>query len=189
MFGGGKAYNVYVYSYLGYGLMQGRSEVLATAGSGTCVNEGTTGSFKSPGGEEVPLESAPGGSDAARCGDAVRSALRLREDCGEVKEQCTFAGAWGGTASHAGREFYVMSYFFDRCAPSPDKACVHLASRPRGSAPRHGPGGGTHAALPRGADARRAAGARAGGCRSVVCMHAGRLTRGSSWTRTRSRRS
>lgn len=126
MSGGGKAYSVYVYSYLGYGLMQGRGAVLSTAGSGACVNEGTTGKFTSPyGGKEFPLASDPGGADAGRCGDAVRSALRLRQDCGAKKELCTFNGAWGGVASHAGRKFYVSSYFFDRCASiPPTPACA-----------------------------------------------------------------
>lgn len=117
MSGGGKAYSVYVYSYLGYGLMQGRGEVLSTSGSGACINEGTTGTFTSPyGGEEYPLQSDPGGADAERCAAAVRSALQLRKDCGAKVELCTFAGAWGGVASHTGRKFYVSSYFFDRCA-------------------------------------------------------------------------
>eukprot|EP00892_Ulva_mutabilis_P000339 jgi/Ulvmu1/10305/UM060_0107.1 len=114
MAGGGKTYNVYVYSYLGFGLMQGRAAVLATDGSATCMNEGASGAFKSPTGEEFPLTSAPSGGDAERCGDAVRSALRLREDCGAKKELCTFAGAWGAVPSHSGRKFCVMSYFFDR---------------------------------------------------------------------------
>jgi hypothetical protein len=32
------------------------------------------------------------------------------------EKQCSFAGAWGGAESHLGRTFYIMSYFFDRCA-------------------------------------------------------------------------
>jgi apyrase len=118
MAGGGVTYNVYVWSYLGYGLMQGRGAVLGAPGSGSCINAGATGSFKSPYGDgaSIPLESAPTGGDVQECKKAVIDAMHLQKDCGSTKMLCTFDGAWGAVESHEGRPFYVSSYFFDKYA-------------------------------------------------------------------------
>lgn len=117
MSGGGVTYNVYVWSYLGYGLMQGRGAVLGTSGSGSCINAGSTGSFKSPYGDggDIPLESSPTGGDAQECQKAVVDAMHVGKDCDAAAKLCTFDGRWGAVESHKGRSFYVSSYFFDKC--------------------------------------------------------------------------
>jgi apyrase len=116
MSGGGLTYNVYVWSYLGYGLMQGRGAVLGTSGSGFCINAGATGSFTSPYGDgvSIPLESAPTGGNVQECKKAVVEAMHMQKDCGAAANLCTFDGAWGAVASQEGRSFYVSSYFFDK---------------------------------------------------------------------------
>lgn len=129
MAGGGVTYNVYVWSYLGYGLMQGRGSVLGTKGSGSCINAGATGSFKSPygDGDSTPLESAPTGGDVQECKKAVVEMMKLEKECdAPLRKLCTFDGAWGAVESHEGRPFYVSSYFFDKCVPL-SFTCVLLA--------------------------------------------------------------
>jgi apyrase len=113
----GVTYNVYVWSYLGYGLMQGRKKVLGATGSGSCVNAGATGSFKDPTGEALPLQSAPTGGDEQECKKVVMGAMNLEKKCSAHVTLCTFDGAWGAVESHKGRSFYVSSYFFDKCDP------------------------------------------------------------------------
>lgn len=128
MAGGGVTYNVYVWSYLGYGLMQGRGAVLGTSGSGSCINSGATGSFKGLDDKLIPLESAPTGGNEQECKKAVVDAMHVQKECHALAKLCTFDGAWGAVESHEGRPFYVSSYFFDKCVPLCLLAhCCHLA--------------------------------------------------------------
>ena len=62
------------------------------------------------------MQAADAGGNATACIAASTEALKIEEACGSAAAECSFAGAWGGAASHVGRSFYVMSYFFDRCA-------------------------------------------------------------------------
>jgi len=117
MAGGGQRYNVYVYSYLGFGLMQGRGAVLGRTDGAHCVNRGSKGVYKSPfGGQEYSMLASDLGSSFANCAKSVLSALKIGDSCGGgLPTECSFNGAWGGAASHSERSFYLMSYFFDRC--------------------------------------------------------------------------
>lgn len=116
MSGGGQSYDVYVYSYLGYGLMQGRGALLGVDGSEFCLNKGTNGVYKSPyGGQEFQLRATEDGGDFGKCAQAARDAMRVGAACGSVPAtECSFDGVWGGAAKHDKRKFFVSSYFFDR---------------------------------------------------------------------------
>jgi apyrase len=123
MSAGGKTYHVYVHSYLGYGLMQGRGAILRMHAGSSCLPAGVSGVYKSGyGGGEVQLVAGAGGGDAGACRKVVTGALKVGSACGAVVDECSFAGAWGGATSQAGRRFFVMSYFFDRCALAPCSA-------------------------------------------------------------------
>jgi apyrase len=118
--GGGKDYNVYVHSYLGYGLMAARAAVLEIDPNGPdddshpCIHEGYKGKYQY--GEEVyqarGKESI--GAQYDQCMATVLTALNRDEKCGAPQPQCSFQGAWRG--SRIPDIFYVSSYFWDRAA-------------------------------------------------------------------------
>lgn len=127
MSGGGQSYSVYVYSYLGFGLMQGRGAVLTLPGSSACVNAGTQLVYKSPyGGAEFPLKADATGGDFGKCVAAVKSAMKVGAECGAAAEECSFNGVWGGGNADSKRTYYVSSYFFDRCVVATGPLCCQL---------------------------------------------------------------
>lgn len=115
--GGGQEYNVYVHSYLGYGLMAGRAAVLSEDPNGPedpthpCVHRGFTGKYEY-GGNTFEAVGHEDGAEHDQCASTVLSALKLGESCGAPEAQCSFNGAWGGP--RLPDSFYVSSYFFDR---------------------------------------------------------------------------
>jgi apyrase len=112
--GGGKDYNVYVHSYLGYGLMAGRAAVLAweeTRGANPCIPTDHSGIFEY-GGTKYELQPSPDGASSSACLKLVQLVLKQSEPCGAEQTACSFAGAWGG--GHKPKAFYVSSYFWDR---------------------------------------------------------------------------
>lgn len=117
--GGGQQYSVYVYSYLGFGLMAGRAAVLAEDPNGPdddshpCVPKGHSGGYEY-GGKTLPAVGHADGSDHEECAATVLAAMRHRDRCGAPQLQCTFGGAWGG--ARVPSIFYVSSYFWDRAA-------------------------------------------------------------------------
>jgi hypothetical protein len=119
----GQIYQVYVHSYLNYGLMMGRGAILSHANSSKCLPQGTTGSYKSPyGGKVYTTKGDARGGDAKKCAAVAEDVLEVGKACEvEPETECSFAGAWGGggDGSHPERSFYVMSYFFDRSASLP----------------------------------------------------------------------
>jgi apyrase len=114
----GQLYQVYVHSYLTYGLMMGRGAILAHPESKSCLPQGMTGVYKSPyGGMEYTTVADPAGGDAEKCAKVAEGVLEVGKACKvEPVSECSFAGAWGGGGGHLEQPFYVMSYFFDRCA-------------------------------------------------------------------------
>ena len=136
--GGGQQYSVYVYSYLGYGLMAGRAAVLEVDPNGPdddshpCVPLGFQGEYEY-GGRVVPAVGHDDGAHHEQCAATVLSALRHDASCGAPKTQCSFAGAWSG--SRLPGVFYVSSYFWDRAA---DAGLVDDASATQATlAPHH----------------------------------------------------
>lgn len=111
--GGGRAYSVYVHSYLGYGLMAGRAGVLAAhepAAPHPCVPAGYEGDYAYAG----KTHGMKGGDavDAQACSKLVSKSMNLGTACDAPQLQCTFDGAWAGDRVPA--VFYISSYFWDR---------------------------------------------------------------------------
>lgn len=89
----GKQYNVYVHSYLGYGLMAGRAKLIeeaakAAAGAGAaaghpCFPAGYTGSYKYAG-KDYAVAAAPK-AEFGSCAKVGLSALQLEMECGAEK--------------------------------------------------------------------------------------------------------
>eukprot|EP01026_Neomeris_dumetosa_P079885 TRINITY_DN8777_c0_g1_i2.p1 TRINITY_DN8777_c0_g1~~TRINITY_DN8777_c0_g1_i2.p1 ORF type:complete len:491 (-),score=70.89 TRINITY_DN8777_c0_g1_i2:327-1799(-) len=107
---GSQKFNVYVHSYLNYGLMAGRAEVLkVTKDEGSnCLVKGTSGSYKYNS-MELPLVSKEPKFD--ECSDIVESALKVDGAC--TYDKCSFSGAWAGSPP-SDSDTYISSYFFDR---------------------------------------------------------------------------
>ena len=117
--GGGQEYSVYVYSYLGYGLMAGRAAVLQEDPNGPdddshpCIHRGHTGQYEY-GGEKFTAVGHDDGANHDGCEETVITALKQGKKCGAPQQQCTFSGAWAGPRIPS--VFYVSSYFWDRAA-------------------------------------------------------------------------
>jgi apyrase len=114
--GGGRQYHVYVYSYLGYGLMAARAGVLdeqIPEGGHPCVPAGYEGSY-TYGDKTYDMVGGNTPASADSCGDVVLASLKHQLECGAPQLQCTFNGAWGG--SKVPQVFYISSYFWDRAS-------------------------------------------------------------------------
>ncbi|GAX84844.1 hypothetical protein CEUSTIGMA_g12265.t1 [Chlamydomonas eustigma] len=113
--GGGKDYNVYVHSYLGYGLMAGRAKVIEAfkkKEGHPCFVNNYSGAYKYAG-KDYNVEAAALQFEA--CSSTGTEALDTKAECGAVKDQCSFNGAWRGDAAAAqSRSYYISSYFWDR---------------------------------------------------------------------------
>jgi apyrase len=113
--GAGKVYNVYVHSYLGYGLMAGRSKVIEAGSKGApCFPKGYSSVYKY-GGKDYPVEGNL--TEPKECGKASVKSLDQAASCGKAQEECSFSGAWRGKRQE-GRSYYVSSYFWDRAVDS-----------------------------------------------------------------------
>lgn len=114
--GGERRYDVYVKSYLGYGLMAARAAVIATDEptapqlGHACIHAKHNTTYVYAGVEHAVVGSESAGEEPCRA--AVRTALRESETCGAPQLHCTFAGVWAGGRTPAA--FYVSSYFWDR---------------------------------------------------------------------------
>lgn len=117
--GGGRQYDVYVHSYLGYGLMAARAAILEEDLNGPedeshpCVHGGFIGLYEY-GGRKFPAMAHAEGAEHEKCIETVVSALKQEESCGAPITQCSFGGVWAGPRIPS--VFYVSSYFWDRAA-------------------------------------------------------------------------
>ncbi|KAG2445302.1 hypothetical protein HYH02_008769 [Chlamydomonas schloesseri] len=113
--GGGKTFNVYVHSYLGYGLMAGRAKLIDAGEKGkphSCIHEGAAGKYAYAGKEYT---FAGGETDFEACAQIGGSALLANLTCGpKPQAECSFNGAWRGDGLSKGRDYFVSSYFWDR---------------------------------------------------------------------------
>ncbi|KAI3981599.1 hypothetical protein MKX01_007519 [Papaver californicum] len=112
----GTKYYLYVHSYLRYGLLAARAEILKAAeGSGSpCILTGSRGSYKY-GGAEFDASSTSSGSNMNKCRRAAYKALQVNEStCTHMK--CTFGGIWNGGGGDGQKNLFVASFFFDRAA-------------------------------------------------------------------------
>eukprot|EP00270_Netrium_digitus_P016878 TRINITY_DN6116_c0_g1_i4.p1 TRINITY_DN6116_c0_g1~~TRINITY_DN6116_c0_g1_i4.p1 ORF type:complete len:470 (+),score=126.40 TRINITY_DN6116_c0_g1_i4:221-1630(+) len=110
----GQKYNIYVYSYLGYGLMAARAKILKEKGEGghPCIVKGFEGKYKY-GGEEHEVLSKEGGTDYGSCKQVTESLLTVAETPCHF-DACSFGGIWSGGGGAGATKLYVASYFFDR---------------------------------------------------------------------------
>lgn len=114
--GMGKSYQVYVHSYLGFGLMAARYAVLklaATPEGHACIAKGHTAKY-AYGKEEIGALARAIGSDSEECAKIVKGALKVEAACSSDK--CSFGGVWSGGGGEGFTKIYVASYFFDRAS-------------------------------------------------------------------------
>ncbi|KAL2529850.1 apyrase 2 [Forsythia ovata] len=111
----GRKYNLYVHSYLHYGLLAARAEILKVEESGKlCILSGYNGSYKY-GGAEYDASAVSSGSSLNACREAAMKALKISEPtCTHMK--CTFGGVWNGGGGDGQKNLFVASFFFDRAA-------------------------------------------------------------------------
>ncbi|XAR68680.1 Apyrase [Bertholletia excelsa] len=111
----GTEYYLYVHSYLHYGLLAARAEILKVEDSGNpCILAGYHGSYKYGGASHTAFAS-PSGSSMARCKRVAVKALKVNEStCTHMK--CTFGGVWNGGGGDGQKNLFVASFFFDRAA-------------------------------------------------------------------------
>ncbi|MCO5614633.1 hypothetical protein L7F22_068917 [Adiantum nelumboides] len=110
----GKEYNVYVHSYLGYGLLAGRAEVLKLTNkskSSPCVARGFEGTYVY---DSVTYKAVgpARGANFSKCQGLILKALDISATCNN--SPCTFGGIWSGGGGDGQKSLYVASFFFDR---------------------------------------------------------------------------
>ncbi|XP_047341381.1 probable apyrase 1 [Impatiens glandulifera] len=113
----GVKYYLYVHSYLNYGLLAARAEILKKieGGSGSpCILTGYQGRYNYSG-ESFEASASTSGSSINECKNLAYKALRVEEiSCKYMK--CTFAGIWNGGGGDGQKNLFVASFFFDRAA-------------------------------------------------------------------------
>ncbi|KAI3461927.1 hypothetical protein Pfo_018590 [Paulownia fortunei] len=112
----GRKYHLHVHSYLHYGLLAARAEILKVDEEfgNPCILAGYNGSYKY--GKSVFRASAlPSGSSLSKCREAAIKALKVNESsCNHMK--CTFGGVWNGGGGDGQKNLFVASFFFDTAA-------------------------------------------------------------------------
>ncbi|KAK4354841.1 hypothetical protein RND71_027035 [Anisodus tanguticus] len=112
----GTKYYLYVHSYLHYGLLAARAEILkVTDETGNpCILGGHHGTYKY-GGAVYPASAMSQGSSMSSCRAVALKALKVNEPaCTHMK--CTFGGVWNGGGGDGQKNMFVASFFFDRAA-------------------------------------------------------------------------
>ncbi|XP_020229534.1 apyrase 2 [Cajanus cajan] len=116
MFLRGRKYHLYVHSYLHYGLLAARAEILKVSvdAENTCILTGYDGSYKY-GGKSYKASSSSSGASLNECKSIALKALKVNEStCTHMK--CTFGGIWNGGGGDGQKNLFVASFFFDRAA-------------------------------------------------------------------------
>ncbi|OIW06477.1 hypothetical protein TanjilG_05248 [Lupinus angustifolius] len=116
MFLRGRKYYLYVHSYLHYGLLAARAEILKVSddSGNPCILAGFDGSYKY-GGNSFKASSPSSGASLHECKSIALKALKVNEStCTHMK--CTFGGIWNGGGGDGRKNLFVASFFFDRAA-------------------------------------------------------------------------
>ncbi|XP_024362930.1 probable apyrase 2 [Physcomitrium patens] len=114
----GASYNLYVHSYLNYGLLASRAEILKLLDdteSCSCLPKGFQGTY-TYGSQEYRASASVDGGEYEKCKKLVIKALKADQTCESL--QCTFAGVWGGGGGVGMKSLFVASFFFDRALES-----------------------------------------------------------------------
>ncbi|WOL14743.1 putative apyrase 2 [Canna indica] len=111
----GTQYYLYVHSYLHYGLLAARAEILkVTDDASNCILGGYDGSYKY-GGQVYKASATPSGASFSKCRDDAIKALSIdKPACTHMK--CTFGGIWNGGGGDGQKNLFVASFFYDRAA-------------------------------------------------------------------------
>nr|XP_043613236.1 apyrase 2-like [Erigeron canadensis] len=112
----GTKYYLYVHSYLNYGLLAARAEILGVAkdSDNPCILAGYNGVY-SYGGIDYKASAPSSGSSMKKCRKKALKALKVNEStCTHMN--CTFGGVWNGGGGAGQKNLYVASFFFDRAA-------------------------------------------------------------------------
>ncbi|XP_076918531.1 apyrase 2-like [Bidens hawaiensis] len=116
MFLMGHKYYLYVHSYLKYGLLAARAEILGVEkdSDNPCILAGYDGVYKY-GGNDYKASAPLSGSNWSKCRETAIKALKVNEStCTHMK--CTFGGVWNGGGGDGQKNLFVASFFFDRAA-------------------------------------------------------------------------
>ncbi|KAI3823318.1 hypothetical protein L1987_04753 [Smallanthus sonchifolius] len=116
MFLMGTKYYLYVHSYLNYGLLAARAEILGVAkdSANPCILAGYNGVY-TYGGIDYKVSAPSSGSSMNNCRKEALKALKVNEStCPHMK--CTFGGVWNGGGGDGQKNLFVASFFFDRAA-------------------------------------------------------------------------
>ncbi|KAL3523182.1 hypothetical protein ACH5RR_016016 [Cinchona calisaya] len=108
----GTKYHLYAYSYLNYGLLAARAEVLKVSRnySHPCILYGYHGYYTYNGVVYRAL-ALPSGSNMKKCRAFVLKALKINAPC--KHKNCTFNGVWNGGSGAGQKNLYVASFFYD----------------------------------------------------------------------------
>ncbi|KAF5772803.1 putative apyrase [Helianthus annuus] len=112
----GTKYYLYVHSYLKYGLLAARAEILGVSkdSDNPCILAGYNDVYKY-GGNDYKASALPSGSNWNKCREEAIKALKVNEPtCTHMK--CTFGGIWNGGGGEGQKNLFVASFFFDRAA-------------------------------------------------------------------------
>ncbi|KAI3738591.1 hypothetical protein L2E82_28628 [Cichorium intybus] len=115
MFLMGTKYYLYVHSYLHYGLLAARAEILGISKDSVnpCVLSDYNGVY-SYGGIDYKVSAPPSGSSMNKCREEILKALKVNESCSYGT--CTFNGVWNGGGGDGQKNLFVASFFYDRAA-------------------------------------------------------------------------
>ncbi|KAM0826425.1 hypothetical protein ACQ4PT_068886 [Festuca glaucescens] len=113
----GTTYYLYVHSYLHYGLLAARAEILKAGESNdysNCMLDGYHGKYQY-GDDTFEASGSPSGASFSKCRAVAVRALKVDEPaCTHMK--CTFGGVWNGGGGDGQKNLFVASFFFDRAA-------------------------------------------------------------------------
>ncbi|CDP04087.1 unnamed protein product [Coffea canephora] len=111
----GSTYHLYAYSYLNYGLLAARAEILKVSrnSSHPCILYGYHG-YYTYGDVAYRASAFPTGPNMKKCRAFVLKALKINAPCKHKK--CTFNGVWNGGGGDGQKNLYVASFFYDRAS-------------------------------------------------------------------------
>jgi len=112
----GQTYNVYVHSYLGYGLKASRMNFLKPFDSVNaghpCMTKGYIGRYHYVEDNVSVKSDEEEGASVDQCIATVEREMHFDEDCG-VEGECSFDGVWSGGGGGGSKRNFVSSYIVD----------------------------------------------------------------------------